>query len=370
MATQTNAGTEVPRVRRPIEDWDVNDLLLDDENPRLPVSNEPRSQDELLLLIAKTYTIGELMESFAINGYFDEEPLVGVPVSDDPSKLTIVEGNRRLSALKILLEPTLVKRLVDPNTGRSIRITIPALTEIRQAELQSVPVRVYMEGRSAVLAYMGYRHITGVKTWNSYAKARYIHQLVEEGNVLGDIQKRIGDRHETAQRLLRAYLVWEQANSLSIIPARNGHAPSFSYLFTALTYKPMLQYLGLVAQGMPRTVRPEKIPQLREVVGYLYGTTDGTRKPSIQESREIKLLAQAVSSDRALDKLREGASVSDAIEAMPVAEARLEKLIRQALDRLNQATDVARLSDANDQVKKLAGDCLEVSQLLVEATQP
>ena len=118
MTTQANGGIAVPRKRNPLSDWHVDDLLLDSENPRLPTSQGPRSQDELLILIVKTYTIGELMESFAINGYFDEEPLVGVPVADDPLKLIIVEGNRRLSALKLLLDPTLVQRLVDPSNGR------------------------------------------------------------------------------------------------------------------------------------------------------------------------------------------------------------------------------------------------------------
>ena len=367
MKAQANGGIAVPIVRRPIDEWDVDNLLLDDENPRLPVSQGPRSQNELLLLMAKTYTIGELMESFAINGFFEEEPLVGVPTPDDASKLIIVEGNRRLSALKLLLNPALVKGLVDPSNGRPLGINVPALTNERRAKLQSVPVKVYEEGRSAVLAYMGYRHITGVKTWNSYAKARYVHQLVEDGTDLADIQKRIGDRHETAPRLLRAYLVWEQASSLSMIPARNGHTPSFSYLFTALTFRPMLQFLGLAAQGMPRRVRKEKIPQLGEVVVFLYGTVDGERRPAIKESREIKDLAQAVSSSRALEKLREGASVTDAIEAMPVVEARLERLMRQALERLNQSTEIAYTSGGNEQIQKLADDCLQASQRLVKA---
>ena len=90
MSPQENAGNANRRVRRPIKDWAVNDLLLDSQNPRLPPSRGTPSQEALLLLIVKAYTITELMDSFAINGYFDEEPLVGVPVPDDPSILTIV----------------------------------------------------------------------------------------------------------------------------------------------------------------------------------------------------------------------------------------------------------------------------------------
>lgn len=367
MTSQGNAGTAVPPVRHPIDDWSVESLLLDSENPRLPPSKRTLSQEELLTLIVRTYTVSELMDSFVTNGYFDEEPLVGVPFPNDPSKLTIVEGNRRLAALKLLLEPSLAQTLIDPASGRPLRINIPPLGNNRRRELQKVPVRVYQEGRSAVLAYLGYRHITGVKTWDSYAKARYVSQLVDDGNDLKDIQRRIGDRYETAPRLLRAYLVWEQADTLSMIPAKNAHAPPFSYLFTALTFRPMLTFLGLAAQGKPRPVPQSKIPQLKDVATFLFGDKGAEREPAIEESRDIALLAQAVSSRRALEKLRVGVNVKDAVEAIPVAEARLEKLIRQAWERLIQATDLASDSRANDTIKRLAGDCVEASQRLVKA---
>ena len=366
MATESNVGVGTPNVRHPISDRMVTSLLLDSENPRLPPSQKTLSQLELLTLIVRLYTVTELMDSFAINGYFDEEPLVGVPAQEDPAKFIIVEGNRRLAALKLLLEPSLGTQLVDSASQRPLRVAIPFLSESRRQELQQVPVRVYQEGRSAVLAYLGYRHITGVKRWDSYAKARYVYQLVNEGNDLSDIQQRIGDRHETAPRLLRAYLVWEQAVELSMLPARNGHSPPFSYLFTALTFRPMLTFLGLAAQGMPRPVPQSKLPELSEITAFLYGGPDGKKEPSIEESREIKLLAQAVSSKVALERLRAGAKATEAVEAIPVAEARLEKIIRQVLERLAQASDVAAQAQSNDTIKQLARECVEASQDLVK----
>ena len=366
MTTETSASEGNPHARHRVTDWPVSSLLLDGDNPRLPPAQKALSQLELLALIVKLYSVSELMDSFAINGYFDEEPLVGVPAQGVPSKLTIVEGNRRLAALKLLLEPGLGKVLVDSASGRVLRVSIPPLSDNRRQELQQVPVRVYEEGRSAVLAYLGYRHITGVKRWDSYAKARYVYQLVNAGNDLSHIQQRIGDRHETAPRLLRSYLVWEQAVALSMIPARNGHSPPFSYLFTALTFRPMLTFLGLAAQGRPRPVPKSKLPQLREISTFLYGGADRVTEPSIEESREIKLLAQAVSSKVALQKLRAGAKVAEAVEAIPVAEARLEKVIRQVLEKLAQATDIAIEAQVNDTMKQLARECVEASQDLVK----
>ncbi len=367
MTAQSSADTASPRRRHPINDWPVKDLLLDPENPRLPPSQSTPSQDELLTLIVRTYSVGELMDSLAINGYFDEEPLVGVPFPDDKTKLIVVEGNRRLAALKLLVEPDLPERLADPSSGRALRISTPPISEARRTELQAVPVRVYEEGRSAILAYLGYRHITGVKNWDSYAKARYVHQLVEDGNDLQDVQQRIGDRHETAPRLLRAYLVWEQAAAGSMIPQRNGHTPPFSYLFTALTLRPVLTFLGLAPQGRPRAVHDEKLPQLREVTVYLYGDPTTDRGPAVEESREIPLLSKALGSEAALEKLREGASARDAVEAIPQKEARLEKVLRQAWERLSQATDLASETLANDSIRKLADQCIEESTRLRNA---
>ena len=369
MTTTGNPTSAIPRARRPIAEWRVNKLLLDSENPRLPPSQRVPSQRELLTLIVKTYSVAELMDSFVVNGYFDEEPLVGVPVPRDDTKLIIVEGNRRLAALKLLLKPELAGRLVDPASGRPLRIKVPPLSESRRRELRRVPVRVYEEGRSAVLAYLGYRHITGVKHWDSYAKARYVSQLVEDGNDLESIQLKIGDRHETAPRLLRAYLVWQQAEEFAIIPTRNGHSPPFSYLFTALTFRPMLSFLGLVAQGKPQRVRKEKIPQLREVTTFLYGNQSEGKKAAIDDSREIQWLAKAVSSSSALEKLRAGHKARDAVESIPAVEARMEKLMRQASERLMQATELASRSRADDAIRQLAKNCLEASQQLVEAVK-
>lgn len=353
------------RKGHPINDWNIEELLLDAENPRLPPFSDTPSQDRLLVLIARAYSLGELMDSFAINGYFEEEPLVGVP-KEGGTKLIVVEGNRRLAALKLLLDPGLRERLVDPASGRLLRINAPPLSDVRRRELQNVPVRVY-EQRSDVLAYLGYRHITGVKHWDSYAKARYVSQLVDDGNDLSSIQQRIGDRHETAPRLLRAYLVWEQADSRSMIPMRNGHAPPFSYLFTALTYRPVLSFIGLAPQGMPRLVPDHRLSELRELSLYLYGSSQDGGMPAIEESRDIKLLAQALASTPALERLRAGTSAKEAVEAIPAAEARLEKLTRQAYEKLTQAVDVASGSEANDSTKKLAEACVSEAQRLAKA---
>src|SRR4051812_15470247 len=83
----------------------VSDLMLDPLNPRLIVA-EGAGEAELIAKLYEEESLDELYPSFVENGYFEEEPLVVVP---DGKKFVVVEGNRRLATLKLLLEPKLRK---------------------------------------------------------------------------------------------------------------------------------------------------------------------------------------------------------------------------------------------------------------------
>ena len=81
----------------------LEQLLLDPENPRLPSSLEDRSQDAMLQYIEKTYEPILIGRSIARHGFFVSEPLIVIPRADDKT-FTVVEGNRRLVALKLLTD--------------------------------------------------------------------------------------------------------------------------------------------------------------------------------------------------------------------------------------------------------------------------
>lgn len=103
--------------------------------------------------------LDELALSFARNGYFWEEPLVVVPSGKSDDKFFVVEGNRRLAALKLLTDATLRKKM-----GVS---DFPDVSPERAKELQSVPTVTY-PSRDSIVPYLGFRHVTGVKTWEPF----------------------------------------------------------------------------------------------------------------------------------------------------------------------------------------------------------
>src|SRR4051794_1303207 len=87
----------MPPERRDIA---IEELILDAQNPRLPEELQGGAQGPVLRYLADNGAIGELVRSMADNGYFEHEPLIVTPAD---SKYIVLEGNRRLAALKILL---------------------------------------------------------------------------------------------------------------------------------------------------------------------------------------------------------------------------------------------------------------------------
>ncbi len=119
-------GRKRPQVNKP-----VSLLHLDSQNPRLPEEAQGKSEEELLNVLYKGFFLDELADSMVENGYFDEEPLVAVPyklssdledadpnsekfgdfINRDSTELIVVEGNRRLDIVKLLLYLELREKL-------------------------------------------------------------------------------------------------------------------------------------------------------------------------------------------------------------------------------------------------------------------
>ncbi len=85
------------------------ELRLDPENPRLPEEVIGESQSAILRYLFDNAVLDELATSYTNNGFFEHEPLM---VARDDHHYVVLEGNRRLAALKILLQDEEQWRLV------------------------------------------------------------------------------------------------------------------------------------------------------------------------------------------------------------------------------------------------------------------
>lgn len=149
----------------------VENLVFDPENPRLPHEiragkNEPDYEKNVISWMLQFENVIELMGSIGEKGYFAAEPILVVPSAQE-GKYEVVEGNRRLTALKLLSNPGLA-------THR--KNTIQEIVQEALVKTEAVPC-IQFGHRNDVLAYLAYKHITGVQPWDSLAKARYLKQL-------------------------------------------------------------------------------------------------------------------------------------------------------------------------------------------------
>src|SRR5882672_11820926 len=84
----------------------VASLHLDAKNPRLGRETLAQAPREIIQYLFEHDKAIEVADSIATRGYFPNEPLLAV---QEDGRYVIVEGNRRLAALKALREPGLLE---------------------------------------------------------------------------------------------------------------------------------------------------------------------------------------------------------------------------------------------------------------------
>ena len=107
----------------------VAQLYLDPKNPRL--AGEELSvddQDRIARLLWEDRAVNELVDSIAASGYWRHEELFA---TKEGGKLVVIEGNRRLAAVKLLTDDGLRNRLAI--TG------LPTLSAADREQLSTLP---------------------------------------------------------------------------------------------------------------------------------------------------------------------------------------------------------------------------------------
>ena len=286
----------------------VSDLTFDLENPRLPefglTSNS--TEADVIKVLWEAMDVEELVMSIAASGFFRHEPLI---VTEEGGRNVVIEGNRRLAAVKVLLNPQIAEDL---------KADVPTITKRARSALRELPT--IFGTRKDAWRYLGFKHVNGPAKWSSYAKSRYIADVHRKFGVkLEDIAKQIGDTHRTVQRLFRGFMVIEQAERLRVF-SRNDRWRShfaFSHLYIGLDYPGISTFIGLRTKNDedPEPVPPEKKEELRELCLWMYGSKREETPPVIEmQNPHLRQLDAVVSNREALAALRGGAALSVAYE--------------------------------------------------------
>lgn len=356
-----------------LQNVSLDQLYFDPQNPRLPERLKGAADDEVLKYFLLECNLVELMMSIGEKDYFAGEPLMVVPRESPADGFIVVEGNRRLGALKLLQSDTPVPVLTSQ---------VQQVRDSAKFKPIQIPVLEFKK-RDEILVYLGYRHITGIKEWDSLAKARYLKQLRalhdpdDHEKAHKALAKEIGSKSSTVAKLLTGYTLLERAADLGILHRLKLEADDipFSLLTTGIGWEDISSFIGLknVADVEATNLKPTEFEEF-----FRWVFDKGTRShTTLGESRNFSKLARVVSNPTALTALRRGDSldIADLMTSGPLDAIRshlfnAEKSLQTAQETLSladglEASDVAHA----ERIRKAAISLHSAIRSLAESSE-
>lgn len=320
------------------DDLKVSLLDFDPQNPRF-LADFHGPEKTVIHRLLEQEDILELILSIGRNGYFEGEPLLVTP---NGNRYYVVEGNRRLAALKLLHEPTLAPK------SRSVQAAVS------DAKPENIPVKVpclIFQSRKDTLEYLGFRHISGAKPWGPLAKARFLKQIqneLPEGLTFEEqsreLAKSIGSNPPTVKSLLISYGLFKiiEKKSFYEIEGLSAETLEFGVFYTAIKAADIFEYIGEPSsdKNLSKHVKLEKLENL---VRWLFerrpDPISGQLTTRVGESRNIVKLCRVIRNPTIIKRFEKNPELSLAGASEMAGEA-IENFVnntRLALDKIKQS---------------------------------
>lgn len=286
----------------------LNVLLLDNQNPRLRRDVRRKNLNQAALLEQMSnWTLDELVDSFSQSGgFWTEDALIVIREvigANNTGNYIVIEGNRRLAALKLIYGS--MYGSIKPPKWLADR-----LDEMKFAKdddlFSRLPILV-ADSRDDVSAYLGFRHVTGIKEWRPVEKAEFITGLIEsKGLNYKDVAREIGSRTDTVRQNYTAFKMLMQMEATEGIDW-NEVEERFSILFLSIRSGGTRDFLGVTLSGdHPSTQNPipdSKKENAKKFATWVFGDRDAKKRPVVKESRNIDKFGEILASSRAVDYL-------------------------------------------------------------------
>lgn len=350
----------------------IDKINLDLENPRVPLSirnqdstkNADAINKDILEYLIKTGSLTELMLSIGENGFFSGEALLLIEDPNDSTKYIVIEGNRRVSALKLLHNPELATISVNK---------IKEASDIAEKKPIEIPSIVF-QNTDEILKYLGYRHITGIKNWKALEKARYMNTMyqkikkpaMEDSDVYQEIAKSIGSQRSYVKRILEAFELYSyiEENDFFNIPGLNDQNFHFVNLSDSLNRENISRFLRENDGGNDDTFNKDNLKEWTEWI-FKENAEGGTRLKGT--SSDLKDLDLVLSNPKALELFRaKEASLSQAVFLSENSETILSESLKNALSHLTEAYRVLIKIEDYDKVYGFDDNILEIRTIAKE----
>ncbi len=347
---------------------DISQLKLDPENPRLPESLKRGTDKDIINWMLSDATLIDLIASISENGFFQGEPII---VLHEDGKYLVIEGNRRLAAVKLLLNPSLAK-----TNQKSVNL----LAE-EASKAGNIPSELWVyvvRDRKEVENYLGFRHVTGVKQWPLISKARYLNHLftinysnsnkiADDSDVYKKLAKEIGSKATYVRRLLMGYNVFEIIRSKKYysIPDLAEENFDLSLITDAITmYSAISEFVGVDIES-DKPFGKINQERLKELTHWLYEKLSNG-KTKVGDNRNLRVLNKIIQNQDARESFVKGEkSLTEASEITDLADENIRLYLNKSLKNLIEAQKlIHRSTNPDNQDKELVDEILESAELI------
>jgi hypothetical protein len=314
---------------------EVQNLLFDPHNPRLP-SEIGSSEKEIFRFLVDEIGVDDLLNSIASSGVIEGDPIIVRP-AEVAGKFYVIEGNRRLAALKILNGQKIGDGQAEPN--------VPTISADVAASVKKITVQTGWD-EDQLEAYLGYKHVTATREWSPEAKARFVLERCKgdfSNESLTKFARRLGTTLPTLRRWLVAFWTLKQAEKVGVFdPSKAATKRYFGTFYTLLGSQEVQKFLALESENL--TDAPVPNDHLVELADFISWTIGTKKSPPLVNSRKQKELDAVLSSPGGLQHFRSRRNLDLALQYTEYNAGEIsEKLLGAAFtieECLNKIYDV------------------------------
>lgn len=344
---------------------DVHRILLDPNNPRLLSTSfegvredrfgEPGVQAATLQkLNSGRFDMDRLRASIARSGLLEIDRIVVRPTLDD--HFVVVEGNRRIGAVKTLLEQQEAGEIdLDATVLKTLAAPKVLVLEEENADAARLDQWVIQ----------GIRHITGIRPWGGYQAARTIQAMVQElGYSEDEVVEALGLPKARIRRSLRVLSALEQMQEDDDFG--DAAEPELYAYFDEVIKRPKLRaWFG----WDPGTMTFQDEERLRSLYSWITPDDESEGKRKIPVAESIRSLDSVIDDEESVAMLGvPGATIDDALRVVrPGVEPEWREPVKRAVKALEGIpTSTLETLDGDDEqliqsVKEIAERRLEVA---------
>lgn len=355
----------------------IDDLLLDPLNPRLPDDLLEHSQEEILSYLYDNDVLEELAESIVENGYFENEPII-VLTADKNQQRIVAEGNRRLATVMILTQSPVAQRAglrFDGLPSDQVAAVAAEITHIPAFEVSD---------RRQLAAYLGFRHINGIRTWGAYEKARYVAERVREARDDGEsapftfVGRLVGGNARGVRNSYVAFMIVNLpgVREIALEQVRHVTRYRFAVWLKLLGTRNIPDYISLskgvsTLDEVNEAISSVDHARVVEVLKDLAPGTDGT-PPILTDSRLATAYSEVIIDKRARAALRSTENLTFAMSILQKGD--MESRVRQVNRQLDSIMELVGEADsieigAMEVIERLARKARNIRDLAINMVE-